>query len=225
MAGMGEQFLDWVLDSWHFVRMYVFPESHRMHLSQRRQVLEQNPYFPFTLEVNTPTNRRFILRRPYKQRRYSLLGGLCAFGLILLMLGYGRVRSTWFLYPCVAFAVCLMVAYAYWDVRVYGLDETNAMYYFRVGTQVVHGPYHNVYIRMGKRHADSFNERPAYYLFFDGCSIDKIVITNMSEQMMEVRKFGQQLADNLRINYFDEQNISMYHHVRPLREPIEEMDH
>ena len=37
---MGEQFLDRVLDSWHFVRMYVFPESHRMHLSQRRQVLE-----------------------------------------------------------------------------------------------------------------------------------------------------------------------------------------
>ena len=91
--------------------------------------------------------------------------------------------------------------------------------------QVVHGPYHNVYIRMGKRHADGFNERPAYYLFFDGCSIDKIVLTNMSEQMMEVRRFGQQLANNLRINYFDEQNISMYHHVRHLREPMsDEMD-
>lgn len=51
----------------------------------------------------------------------------------------------------------------------------------------------------------------------NGYKMDSFKISDSSKSHLDLRVLGQQIAENLNINYFDEANISPHHIVRHVR--------
>eukprot|EP00455_Lapot_gusevi_P036224 TRINITY_DN4023_c0_g1_i2.p1 TRINITY_DN4023_c0_g1~~TRINITY_DN4023_c0_g1_i2.p1 ORF type:complete len:211 (-),score=31.87 TRINITY_DN4023_c0_g1_i2:329-961(-) len=170
--------------------------------------LKKNPTHPFQRMILTET---LEFRVRYTIFYVSVAGVFLSVLLIILLSTYGLSSSAYFLWPVGSLVLSLYGIFTYREERCYILDEANQRYIFKLGNQVViEGPLHNIYIRLRKQ-IDS--ARTYYYLILNGYRIDKYVLTGTSENMNKMRSLGQKLAHNLRINYFDEANISAQHRV------------
>ncbi|KAL7749060.1 hypothetical protein RI367_005464 [Sorochytrium milnesiophthora] len=127
----------------------------------------------------------------------------------------GAVYSNYlFLFPVFGVIVSLAAIYNYRSRRVYLLDMMTGEYKFsHDDTVYTRGELHNVYIRLKReaRGGGVSQTRKYYHLVYNGFQMDSRKISGSSRNIEELRRLGQQLAETLNINYFDESNSSEHH--------------
>ncbi|KAI9217351.1 hypothetical protein BC828DRAFT_391388 [Blastocladiella britannica] len=183
-----------------------------------REEVDKNPFYPFNRV--SPTRFRLSVR-------YRRLYAAVAFLLVSLAVLIGWIatqsvsNNSYFLFPLFTTVISIAALLNYRSKRVYILDHETLQYSFAYDDTVyTKGHFHNAYIRL-RRETRSGAVGPVrlkyYYLVFNGFQMDVLRISGTTSNVNELRRLGQIMANNLNINYFDENNSSEHHTVRHLR--------
>jgi len=176
----------------------------------------QNPFFPFQLGLTVEERSRvFTLKRPYREKLRAQAVAVASTILIILLLVTNTFESSLFVYSVLMLAQSFAIAISFQNERIYVLDEGSKTYSFIVGDRIATGKYHNIYIRLSKETLTRKYDRPKYHLVLDGVKVDRQRLTTRpSTDLKSLRRLGQKLAKNIKINFFDEANISIHHKIR-----------
>jgi len=192
-------------------KMPLFSKQRLTEAEAFEKRLNVNPYFPFSKR----TENVFVYKTRYWRFYTALVIAALCVGVMLVCIRLNVVFQFYFVFALGILIISLGTAYTYKDLRTYVLDGNSNCYNFYIANKVVTtGDFHNIYIRLRKRFDSG---RTYYYLIFNGFRIDKQVLTGTCTKADSMRKLGQQLAQNLGINYFDETNVSHHHVVRHKR--------
>jgi len=189
--------------------------------------LHLHPLYPFH-EVEGHVADEQCLR--HERHHDSLISGvvLILASAVILLLAFAQPRiilST----PYLVYGVLLMLpsgmfTIAHSPVRRWQLHLAKGTYTFTVGTwgvlkglrhDVYEGKLHNIFVRAYELHPPARGGvRPAQCaLCIAGVGMDWIPLP-CHGPLADVRELGQELAERLRINYFDVDNRSQHHVIR-----------
>eukprot|EP00003_Mantamonas_plastica_P013317 TRINITY_DN2327_c0_g2_i4.p1 TRINITY_DN2327_c0_g2~~TRINITY_DN2327_c0_g2_i4.p1 ORF type:complete len:286 (+),score=56.09 TRINITY_DN2327_c0_g2_i4:37-894(+) len=213
--------------------------------------LKKNKFHPFS-KVYKDT---YFYKSRNPQFGYSLITFVISTVISILFVAFELYEEFYFLLPLFAMVVSALSVYEYRLPREYWLHGGEKkvpifaatvhfiflpahlcpkplplplllQYEFKIGNKVItKGEYFNVYIRLRKKTAGG-GGKFYYYLIFNGFQMEKLVLSKSSEDAKGLRLLGQQLANDLNINYFDDPNISKHHvvkHFRPVQRKIRQM--
>jgi hypothetical protein len=184
-----------------------FSERRLTAVEQLERQLEANPEWPFR------RTREGDLEYRVRYTRFFVGLALTALSVVLIAAfsASGLAGSSYFLYPVALLLFGVFTAANYREERSIVLSHDAGRYQFRCGRAVVQeGRLHNVYVRLRKR-MDHFQGH--YFLILSGFHVDPQIISGVSQDAAALRKLGHRMSQNLRINYFDEPNISSHHRV------------
>lgn len=162
-------------------------------------------------------DQSFQLKRRYRIVFLGLGGIATCIAIIVFLIATGYWSSQYILYCGLCLIWCACLTWTFKNPRVYLLDGEKATCSYKVGRKSVVVNYHNVYIRL-RRSGGQTSRKAQYQLIFNGQQLERQTITmRATPNLSNLRRLGQQIAENLNINYFDELNMSRHHIVRHTR--------
>ena len=178
---------------------------------QKLQIeLDKNPYYPFIPRDDTTLEFQVVNKALYA----GLAGAGLALVVLIIFLAGGLEGNAFFALPFIFLVISAMTAYNYKDTRYYRLVPDRNEYTFYLNkTLMTKDQLYNIYIRL-KREIRSGSTKKYYHIILGGYGMDPVQISGSSRRFGELRSFGQLIALNLGINYFDEANTSAHHQVR-----------
>eukprot|EP00835_Amoeboradix_gromovi_P004973 NODE_427_length_8836_cov_0.452215.p4 type:complete len:202 gc:universal NODE_427_length_8836_cov_0.452215:7016-7621(+) len=191
-------------------------------LFNRQKTLEQklklNPYHPFTLSVqNSQVNVESIFTYTQRPKRFYYFGlcGIATAIILVFIMCTSSLENPYLLILIFSLLVNVLGAFHSRNKITYTINHKSKNYQVRSGDSIFNGSLYNVYIRLVKVSFPALqkNSRIHYQLYLKGFSIKSVFIGEMKGKQ-QLRLLGQYLAQNLNINYFDDNNTSEHHVVR-----------
>eukprot|EP00128_Syssomonas_multiformis_P010478 Colp12_sorted_trinity150504_noHs@25466 len=174
--------------------------------------LEKNPIYPFT----RISDKKLVYQIRYKRLYLSIFAFLVSLTLSIVWIVQGKANEQYFLFFVIVVLGSAFTATTYRHTRRYVLNHETKTYTFAESrSRIFTGPFHNIYIRLCR--TKSTMGQHYYYLVVNGYQMDKQILTQTSKNVEAMRSLGRKLAENLNINYFDEQNVSKHHVIRHFR--------
>lgn len=187
--------------------VYLMPDKNFM------KNLDKNPFHPFE-QLNS-----FLFEFSYK---YYYLGIMCVtltitfVSVIIFNLKSSNHKSvSFFLSLFLLFLISVIlflfsiVAFTKRTIRINLLESKYELFF--QDKLIATNHVHNLYIRLNERHL--VKTKQVYRLTLCGKDIDSISVSPYSYGLQKLRYIGRRLAQNLFINYFDIQDLSLHHSI------------
>lgn len=188
--------------------------------------LQDMPYYPFYR--NEQYNYLFF-RHVIGKAIFALVV-LILLGLAIIIVGVFARAWTYFTGLCFLFVVILWLSWGYWPRRTYAIRNFKAIqtygangeystygvapkFEFYRGNSCTELEMHEVFIKLERRRDRSKVRH--YYLILDGShGIEKVKITREDTSLQAIREIGKDIANKVRINYFDSEDVSPHNVIK-----------
>ena len=188
-------------------RRKLFPRDSAEENLQKN--LQEMPYYPFYHNKQDPVHYLFLQR--FHRNFYILLViwivlAACA----IIIAAFQAYNTSYFVLLCVVCLVVILLWAPYCKVRTYAIrnfDKPKPKFEYYVGNEKKMSlEMYRVCIKREQRRDRSKVRH--YFLVLDGPNIERVKITREDTSIQVMRDIGKDLANKIRINYFDTEDSS-----------------
>eukprot|EP00834_Sanchytrium_tribonematis_P007238 NODE_628_length_5237_cov_0.539510.p3 type:complete len:199 gc:universal NODE_628_length_5237_cov_0.539510:1833-1237(-) len=184
-------------------------------------ILQMNPTYPFTVNVDTSIGHvEPIYTLQYRPKQYYAYfwGLLFSLAIFIFIMATNGINNSFFLITVFSMLSCVLGAYHHRYVVKVEINHATKLYYVYQGKHININSIYNIYIRLIRVNLPTIQKQNkyTYQLIVKGYKMQGYLIGEHKEKE-KLRLLGQFIAQNLSINYFDDNNTSEFHMIRNLK--------